>query len=144
MGGVHQLAYLGEGGRWVDVAGATGPIADGDWADALVRARERMVRAWADDALLAAPVHGPGAVMPGRDALDAWVMETVTHTWDLTRAVDPTGVLDEELGRAALATAHRVMPDAPRGGPVPFGPVRPAPADADPTTELATWLGRKA
>ncbi|GAA2743726.1 TIGR03086 family metal-binding protein [Kitasatospora cinereorecta] len=142
VGGVHRIAYVGEGGLALDVPAAAGEIEDHAWAAALGRARDRAAAAWADDATLDRLAHVPWGVMPGRFALGGYVMEAVTHTWDIARVVDPGAALDDELALTALAIAEQVLPADERGGDVPFGRVQPAPAGADPTTRLAAWLGR--
>ncbi|MEV0531759.1 TIGR03086 family metal-binding protein [Kitasatospora sp. NPDC050463] len=142
VGGVHRLAYMGEGGRAEDVVAATDELADDAWPAALGRARARAVAAWADDAKLDRPTVAPWGEVPGRAALGGYVMEAVTHSWDIARALDSRLALDEQLALTALAIAEAVLPPESRGGPVPFGTVRPAPADADAYTRLAAWLGR--
>ncbi|GAA2153916.1 TIGR03086 family metal-binding protein [Kitasatospora kazusensis] len=142
VGGMHRAAYIGEGGHPTDVAALVGEAADDAWPAVLGRARARMAAAWADDATLERPTAVPWGTVPGRAALGGYFMELVTHSWDLAQAVAPGTVLDEELGRVALAFAEQALPAERRGPGVPFGPVRPAPADADPTTRLAAWLGR--
>ncbi|MFC5664071.1 TIGR03086 family metal-binding protein [Kitasatospora misakiensis] len=143
VGGVHRLAYMGEGGRCEDVVAATGEQPDDGWPAALGRARARVTTAWAEDAKLDRPTFAPWGEVPGRAAVGGYVLETVTHAWDIARALDTTLPLDERLGEAALGIALAVLPAEPRGGAVPFGPVRPAPADADAYTRLAAYLGRE-
>ncbi len=143
VGGVHRLAYMGEGGRSEDVVAATGDLPDDGWPAALGRARTRVTAAWADDAKLDRPASAPWGEVPGRAAVGGYVLETVAHAWDIARALDTALPLDDRLGEAALAIALAVLPAEPRGGAVPFGPVRTAPADADPTTRLAAYLGRE-
>ncbi|MFE2720897.1 TIGR03086 family metal-binding protein [Kitasatospora sp. NPDC059327] len=143
VGGVHRLAYIGEGGRAEDVVAATDELADDAWPAALGRARARAVAAWADDAKLDRPAVAPWGEVPGRAALGGYVMETVTHSWDIARALGSRLALDERLALTALSIAEAVLAPEHRGGPVPFGPVRPAPAGADAYTRLAAWLGRE-
>ncbi|WP_380285021.1 TIGR03086 family metal-binding protein [Kitasatospora purpeofusca] len=146
VGGIHRLAHTGEGGLCTDVAAATGGVADDGWPAALGRARARVSAAWAEDAKLDRPTSVPWGEVPGRDAVGGYVLETVVHSWDIARALG-TGFplderLDERLGEAALAIALAALPAEPRGGDVPFGPVRPAPAGSDAYTRLAAHTGR--
>ncbi|AUY51891.1 TIGR03086 family metal-binding protein [Streptomyces sp. CB01881] len=143
VGGMHRLAYIGEGGRAEDVVAATGDLADDAWPAAFDRARARVTAAWADDAKLDRPSFAPWGEVPGRAAVGGYVMEVVTHSWDIARTLGSGLALDEQLAEGALAAATAILPAGNRGGPVPFGPVRPAPADADATTRLAAWLGRE-
>lgn len=143
VGGVHRLAYIGEGGFAQDVAAQTGEIEDGEWPAVLGRARARVEAAWADDARLDRPAVAPWGEVPGRAAVGGYVMEVTTHTWDLAQALGSDMPLDESVAHAALGIARFVLPAEPRGGAVPFGRVRPAPADAGPYAQLAAWLGRE-
>ncbi|MEU8527785.1 TIGR03086 family metal-binding protein [Streptomyces sp. NPDC048629] len=143
LGAVHRIAYVGEGGRGMDLPAAAGAIEDADWGGAFGRSRDRLAAAWADAAKLDREVEVPWGRVPGRVALSGYVMEVVTHTWDIAQVIDPEGELDEELGHMALGIAQKVLPAAPRGGELPFGDVQPVPADADVHTRLAGWLGRK-
>ncbi|NMO36254.1 TIGR03086 family protein [Streptomyces sp. GMY01] len=142
VGAVHRIAYVGEGGRGLDVAAAAGRIADTDWGGAVGRAHRRLAAAWADEAKLDREVEVPWGLVPGRIALSGYVMEVVTHTWDIAQVIDPAAELEERLSQAALDIAQKVLPPEPRGGEVPFGEVRPVPDDADVHTRLAGWLGR--
>ncbi|MFC8508587.1 TIGR03086 family metal-binding protein [Streptomyces sp. NPDC057411] len=143
LGAVHRIAYVGEGGRGMDLPAAAGEIPDSDWGGAFGRSRDRLAAAWADPEKLDREVEVPWGRVPGRAAVGGYVMEVVTHTWDLAQVIDPEAELDEELGLVALGIARTVLPAAPRGGEVPFGEVQPVPDDADAHSRLAGWLGRK-
>ncbi|XIE77188.1 TIGR03086 family metal-binding protein [Streptomyces sp. SBR177] len=142
IGAVHRIAYVGEGGRGLDLPAAAGEIADTDWGGAVGRARERLAAAWAEDGKLDREVEVPWGLVPGRIALGGYVMEVVTHTWDAAQVIDPATELDEELSQVALGIAQQVLPPSRRGPEVPFGEVRAVPDDADVHTRLAGWLGR--
>ncbi|WP_033825986.1 TIGR03086 family metal-binding protein, partial [Kitasatospora sp. MBT63] len=109
LGGIHRIAYVGEGGRSLDVAAAAGEIEDDGWGPALERAKARAQAAWAADGTLDRPAEVPWGRIPGRFALAGYVMEAVTHTWDIARVVDASTVLDEELALGALAVAEQVL-----------------------------------
>ncbi|MFG3254092.1 TIGR03086 family metal-binding protein [Streptomyces sp. NPDC048172] len=147
VGVARRIAHVGEGGSYADAPPWAEDVRDDDWARAFEEARERIRAAWADDAKLAETVGVPWGTAPGGAALGGWTMEVVTHTWDLARALDLDGELDEtdgvnaELGAFALELAAMVPREA-RGGPVPFGEVREAPEGADAHTRLAAWMGR--
>ncbi|MER5637276.1 TIGR03086 family metal-binding protein [Kitasatospora sp. NPDC002227] len=142
VGGIHRIAYVGEGGRSQDVAAGVGEIADTAWAEVFERARARVTAAWADDARLDAPAFVPWGEVPGRAGLGGYYMEAVTHSWDIARATGQEALLDEELAQVALGVAQAVLPAEPRGGGVPFGPVQPVADDAPVYHRLAAWLGR--
>ncbi|GAA0694719.1 TIGR03086 family metal-binding protein [Kitasatospora atroaurantiaca] len=143
VGGIHRIAYVGEGGRSEDVPAWIEPVADDAWPAALGRARVRVTTAWSDDEKLERIASVPWGELPGRFALGGYVMEATTHSWDIAQVVAPEAALDEHLAQVALAIAEQTLPTDPRGGEVPFGPVQPAPADADVYTRLAAWLGRE-
>ncbi|MER6304591.1 TIGR03086 family metal-binding protein [Streptomyces sp. NPDC001739] len=142
VGAVHRISYIGEGGRGMDVPAAAGQIADTDWAGALGRARARAAAAWADDDKLDREFEVPWGEAAGRIALSGYVMEIVTHTWDIAQVIAPEAELDEELGHLAFTIAQKVLPAEPRGGEMPFAAVSPVPDDADVHRRLAGWLGR--
>ncbi|MEU9125215.1 TIGR03086 family metal-binding protein [Streptomyces sp. NPDC048506] len=142
LGAIHRIAYIGEGGRGMDLPAAAGEIADTDWAGAIGRARARAATAWADDAKLDREVEVPWGLAVGRIALGGYVMETVTHTWDIAQVIAPEAELDEALAHTALGIARKVLPPTPRGGEIPFGEVQAVPDDADAYRQLAGWLGR--
>ncbi|MDI5964629.1 TIGR03086 family metal-binding protein [Streptantibioticus silvisoli] len=143
LGVAHRVAYTGEGGRGLDLPSAVGRIADTDWAGAAGRAHARVAAAWADGTALDRAVEVPWGVVPGRAALAGYLVEIVTHTWDIAQVVDPAAELDAGLAQAALDTARAFVPAEPRGGAVPFGPVSPAPDGASVHVRLAAWLGRR-
>ncbi|MEX2971621.1 TIGR03086 family metal-binding protein [Streptomyces sp. C184] len=142
VGAIHRIAYIGEGGRGMDVPATAGVIADSDWAGALGRARARAAAAWADDDKLDREYEVPWGMAAGRNALSGYVMETVTHTWDIAQVIAPEAELDQELGHLAFTIAQKVLPAEPRGDETPFAAVRPVPDDADVHRRLAGWLGR--
>jgi uncharacterized protein (TIGR03086 family) len=143
VGDIHRMAYAGEGGRPRDVAAMAGEIADDDWPDTVRRARTRAAAAWADDAKLSGSYMVSWGDATGAVALRGYVMELVTHTWDLAQSVDPEADLDAELGAIALEAARQIAPADHRGPTAPFGPAQPVPAGAGVYDRLAGWLGRK-
>ncbi|MCC9308414.1 TIGR03086 family metal-binding protein [Kitasatospora sp. RB6PN24] len=144
IGGIHRIAYIGEGGRALDIAPAVDRVDDTDLSGALGRARARALAAWADDAKLDRVVEVPWGEMPGRMALGGYVMEAVTHTWDIAQTIGLDTALDEELALISLDVAQKALPaDRSREG-LPFGPLQDVPADANAYARLAGWLGRTA
>ncbi len=105
--------------------------------------RNRALRAWKSDERMAGPVRVPWGEVPGRDALSAYVMEIVAHTWDLSEGLGRPLALDPEpaeysrrrrgppsrTGRARGAASHRRWPP-PGGGADAYG-------------RMAAWLGRR-
>ena len=144
VGGTHRIAHIGEGGDWLSVPARMDGIADDGWSAAYEEARARFTAAWSQDAKLGGLVAVPWATaLPGAAAVGGYVMETVTHTWDLSQALGHPLSLDEELAEVILPIAREVLPADSRGEDVPFGTVREAGPDADAYARLAAWLGRE-
>jgi len=142
-GGAHRIATIGEGGDGMAVHPFVTGIDDDGWPAAYDEARFRVRDAWADDARLDALVQVPWGKAPGRIALSGYLMEGVTHTWDLSEALGHPVQLDPELAEFALAVARRVLPDEQRDADTPFDAAQPVAEGADAYGQLAAWLGRK-
>lgn len=144
VGGTRRIAVIGEGGDGLAVRPFADEVGDDGWPAAYDDARSRVLNAWADDARMDTPVRVPWGESPGRNALSGYVMEAVTHTWDLSESLGRPCALDPELAEFALATAHRVLPDGQRDDEeLPFDSAVPAPEGADAYGRLAAWLGRR-
>lgn len=142
----RRFAALGEGGDGTAMRAPAVPegIPDDGWAKAYGEARADLTAAWSADDLLDGSYALPWGQVPGRVALSGCLLDTVTHTWDLARALEREQPLDEELAAYALAVAEKAVPAERRGGPTPFAAVRSAPEGADAYGRLAAWLGRDA
>ncbi|WP_369184113.1 TIGR03086 family metal-binding protein [Streptomyces sp. Y1] len=144
IGATHRFAYMGEGGHAEDIVPAIEDPSDDGWQAALGRVRTRVTAAWAEDAKLGRPTFAPWGEAPGGAVVGAYLMETVTHTWDIAKSLDNGFVLDEGLSGAALGMAQLVLPAGHRSEDFPFGQVQPVAEDADVHTRLAAFLGRRA
>ncbi|TGA88177.1 TIGR03086 family metal-binding protein [Streptomyces sp. MZ04] len=142
VGGTRRFQVVGEGGDGLAVTPYADDVPDDGFASAYEKGRTAALDAWADDARLDAQVRVPWGDAPGRIALTGYVMETVTHTWDLSEALGRPLELDQELARFALGFAHQALPAEGRGEGVPFGAVQEVAEGADAYGELAAWLGR--
>ncbi len=143
VGATHRFALIGEGGDGMSVPAQVDGVPDDGWTTAYEEAHRRATAAWADDTSLAREVAVPwDPALPGAAAVGGYVMETVTHTWDLSRALGHPLALDQSLAEAILPIAQAVLPPESRVEGVPFGPVREAGAEADAYDRLAAWLGR--
>jgi uncharacterized protein (TIGR03086 family) len=69
------------------------------------------------------------------------INELLAHGWDIAAATGQSTDLAPELAEEALAMWQARLGDKPRDG-MPFGPARPAPADATAADRLAAFLGR--
>ncbi|MYS95551.1 MULTISPECIES: TIGR03086 family metal-binding protein [Streptomyces] len=142
-GGARRVAVVAEGGDAAAVRPFAEDVPDDGWTAAYDEARTRAVKAWAGDDLLDTVVRLPFGEMPGRAAVSAYVLETVTHAWDLSEALGHPRELDPELAEFALTVAQRMLPDEQRDENTPFASARPAPEGADVYGRLAAWLGRE-
>ncbi|MGW3950899.1 TIGR03086 family metal-binding protein [Streptomyces sp. NPDC004752] len=144
VGGTRRIAVVGEGGDGLAVAALADGVPDDGWAAAYEEVRIRVLKAWESDERMTAPVRVPWGEVPGRDALSGYVMEIVTHTWDLSEALGHPRELAPDLAEFALAIALRVLPESrPRGAETPFDAAVAAPEEADAYGRLAAWLGRE-
>lgn len=144
IAGAHRVANAGEGtsSDGPDVPAWTQELPVETLPGAYDEARRRLSAVWADDAQLDALVTVPWGHVPGHVAMAGSVLETVTHTWDLTHAINWEGELDPELAEFALAVARQAVPAEGRG-PSPFGEARRAPEGVDAYGRLAAWMGRE-
>jgi uncharacterized protein (TIGR03086 family) len=140
---LHKIARVGAGMDAWDVPDVIEGVDEDGWAGAFTRARGEAERVWADDEKLDRMVTLPWAVLPGRVALHAYTHEFTVHSWDLARATDRLAELDPDLAAQALRAFPKFAPPEARSGQGPFGPVVPAPDDADVYTRLASYLGRR-
>ncbi|MFG2124172.1 TIGR03086 family metal-binding protein [Streptomyces sp. NPDC048710] len=144
VGGTRRIAVVGEGGDGLAIHPFTEGVADDGWAAAYDEVRVRVLKAWEADERMTSPVRVPWGEVPGHAALSGYVMEIVTHTWDLSEALGHPGELDPELAEFALATARQVLPDSrPRDEDTPFDARHQAPEGADVYEQLAAWMGRR-
>ncbi|MFJ9907313.1 TIGR03086 family metal-binding protein [Streptomyces sp. NPDC101152] len=143
VGGSLRIAVVGEGGDGLAVRPVADGVPDDGWIAAYEEVRARVLEAWEGDDRLEAPVRVPWGEVPGRAALSGYVMELVTHTWDLSESLGRPVELDPELAEFALATARRVLPDPERDEQTPFASAVPALETADTYGRLAAWLGRE-
>jgi uncharacterized protein (TIGR03086 family) len=143
VGGTLRIAVVGEGGDGLAVEPFAEGVEDNGWAAAYDEVRVRVLKAWESDERMTTPVRVPWGEVPGHAALSGYVMEIVTHTWDLAEALGHPHELDPRLAEFALATARKVLPDSrPRDEATPFATRREAAAGAGAYGELAAWLGR--
>ncbi|MER5659439.1 MULTISPECIES: TIGR03086 family metal-binding protein [Streptomyces] len=143
-GGTRRIAVVGAGGDGMAVRPFLDGVEDDRWSAAYDEVRTEVQKSWADDARLDALVTVPWGEAPGRIALSGYVMEAVTHTWDLSESLGRPLALDPELAEFALGIARRVLPDERRDDEeLPFDSAVPAPEGADAYGRLAAYLGRR-
>jgi uncharacterized protein (TIGR03086 family) len=144
VGGLNRIAVAGEGGDSLAEPSHVDGVPDDGWVAVYAQAATRAGSAWADDAKLDTIFELPWGKIPGRFAVAGYLQEILTHGWDLAHATGQETERDPELAQFSLATAHRILPPEPRGGPrIPFGPPVEPSTDAGPYTQLAAYLGRQ-
>lgn len=143
VGVLHKLARAGAGGDARQLPDVAEGIPDDGWSSAFPQARGEVERVWAGDEILGRMVELPWATLPGRDVLEAYTHEFTAHSWDLAHATRRLAELDPDLATRALEAFSTFAPPEERSERGPFGPVVPAPEDADVYTRLAAYLGRR-
>ncbi|MEW2293933.1 TIGR03086 family metal-binding protein [Streptomyces sp. NPDC006743] len=143
VGSSRRIAVIGEGGDGLAVDTTVEGVPDDGWPAAYDEVRTRVLKAWASDERMTAMTRAPWGEVPGRAALTGYVMELVTHTWDLNEALGRPMALDAELAEFSLANARRVLAEPERDARVPFGSAQPVSEDAGAYERLAAWLGRR-
>ncbi|HEX2805338.1 MAG TPA: TIGR03086 family metal-binding protein [Kineosporiaceae bacterium] len=138
---LRRITHVADGGDALDIP-TLSEVPDAELGAAAVADGERLKAVWSDDSVLDRPLRLPWVTLPGRAAAMAYTQEVAVHSWDLATAVGRAGSLDPALAAALEPAARQFVPESPRGGPVPFGPVVEVPADAGPYLRLVGWLGR--
>ncbi|MEV0803841.1 TIGR03086 family metal-binding protein [Kribbella sp. NPDC050281] len=142
----HLLTVVGRidlalnGGNALDIPHITTGVDDvpAEWK----QRRTALDETLAADGVLDRTCKLPWATLPGAAAIAAYTTELTMHSWDLAKATDRLGQLDDALATYCLPLVHQFVPADHRGGPIPFGPVVPVADDASPYDQLAGWQGR--
>lgn len=116
--------------------------ADG-WVAAFESARESVLEAWSDDALLGKMYTLPWATLPGAGIVTMYAMETALHSWDLAVATGQEDLLDDSVSETLLPTAQQFLPAEHRGGDIPFAAVVEIDDDFRAADRLAAYCGRR-
>src|SRR5205814_2224247 len=96
---IGVLARVTALGRGEDIFGVSldVKISDDGWPEAVADSLAEVRSVWADDAVLAKPVHLPWMDGTGADVLRGWTNEVVVHTWDLAIATGERPTWDEDV-----------------------------------------------
>jgi uncharacterized protein (TIGR03086 family) len=118
-------------------------VTPADWHDAMVAARDKAHAGWARPGSLEQEYEVPWGTFSGDLIVGTYMLELVTHTWDLADALGRTAQLDAALAEAAFPFAETMLPAEPRGGELPFAAVVTLADDAPVTDRLAGYMGRR-
>jgi uncharacterized protein (TIGR03086 family) len=143
----HLMTVVGRinlaltGGNPLDLPTVTTGVDDfpGTWKER----RTTLDATLANDAVLTQICKLPWGTLPGAAAIAAYTGELTTHSWDLAKATDRLGLLDDGLAEHCLPLVRQFIPAEPRGGHIPFGPVVAVADDASPYDQFVAWQGRK-
>jgi uncharacterized protein (TIGR03086 family) len=141
IGGNLRFVAIAQGEPGASVP-ATGDFVTDDPVMPYRESAAALSKAWSDPAVLERTVQMPFGDFPGEFALGIHIVETVVHTWDLSKATGQPTELDPELCEAAWERTKDID-DSFRGPGRPFGQPVAAPPDATPTERLVAWLGRQ-
>jgi len=119
-------------------------LGDEEWAPAFDKSAQEALSAWGEPDALEGEIELPFGTFPSGVVASIYVMEQVTHAWDLARAIGTEGDLDPSLAEAILPFAHRMLPPESRkdtGGA--FDSAVGVPEGAPVYEQLAGFLGRR-
>lgn len=143
LGVAKRIAGIGRGEAQADELPTLNGVSADAWGAAFDQAMDEALEAWRDDTLLTRDLVLPFGTFPGPLVAQIYVLELVVHSWDLAAATGQRSILDDDLADSALPTAGAMLPPAPRGGEMPFGPVIAVADDRPVYDRLAGYLGRQ-
>jgi uncharacterized protein (TIGR03086 family) len=139
----NRIAGIGHDEEQPDELQTVSGLAAEAWSAAFDNVMSEALEAWSDDTLLERDLVLPFGTFPGPLVVQIYVLELVTHSWDLAVATEQTSVLNPALAEAALPVAAAMLPPEPRGGEMPFGHVVAVAGDRPAYDRLAGYLGRR-
>jgi uncharacterized protein (TIGR03086 family) len=132
------VAARGEQPDWTRSA----PPVAGDWSAAFAAGAASLLDAWAQAGDLEAVVVLPPGERTREFIAHQQLAEFCVHAWDLARATEYSGRLDEDLAATALAWASGALRPEYRGPGRSFGAQVPVDAGASAADRLAGFFGR--
>lgn len=118
--------------------------ARGDFRAAFGDAASASLAAFEVDGALDRIVNPGFGDMPGVALIGIATTDTFQHSWDLATATGQDNDLDPELATQLLAVSRQsIQPGFRSEDGAIFGLEQPAPAGANPATQLAAFLGRR-
>lgn len=140
---VERGRLLGLGEDVTDAPEVITGIDDDAWPATLTSTADNYWHVWNNAATLDREVVAPWGTFPGRTAILVSLNEVLVHGWDLAMATGQPAEADPILAEAALAIMQKALPETPRGGFIPFGPVVQSAPGAGATERLVNWTGRE-
>jgi len=141
IGGQYLIKALALGESVPDVNTGPGRYCTPDPLVAWEKARTGCAAVLGEDALGRPVPMGALGEVPLGDFLGGYILELLTHTWDLATATGQDADLPADLVHHAFATAQVVAPALRSAGHL--GPPRTPPARASEQTRLLAFLGRQ-
>ncbi|MEZ5343711.1 MAG: TIGR03086 family metal-binding protein [Acidimicrobiales bacterium] len=115
----------------------------GDYLAAYDKATNSCLSAFNVEGVLEGTVKAPFGDMPGMAFMGLAINDTLTHGWDLAKATGQSTDIAPELSAMVLKQVEASFQESFRGEEgAPFGPAKPAPANATNADKLAAFLGR--
>ena len=139
---MRKLIRANHGGDTTQVPDPADDLS-GEEGEAFGKTRAELEDVWAPDSELAKSCTMPWGTLSGRELLDAYTHEFTVHSWDLSRATGRDDRLDPTLAQIALDWYAENVAAEGRGEGGPFAQPVAVPADADPYTRLAGYVGRQ-
>ena len=123
---------------------AVAEAADAEAAAAFASAAAEALDAWRRPGALDGEIVLPFGTFPATVVARIYVLEQVTHAWDLASAIGAQAQLDQELAAAALPMAAEVIRPEYRGPePMPFAAEVGVSLTASAADRLAAFMGRR-
>lgn len=137
---------VGEAGRrqqLVEPADAVA-TADAELSAAFDKLAADALDAWRAPDAFDGDIVLPFGTFPATVVAQIYVLEQLTHAWDLAVAIGARGTLDESLAEAALPIAEAtILPEYRGEEPMPFAAAVAVAATAPAYDRLAAFMGRR-
>lgn len=138
VGGVDGFSAIGQGREMSTEEPSLTPA---EAVPALDGAAARALEVWSREGLLAETLTTPWGEMPGSVIAGFFLIEIVTHSWDISRGAGLDAAQDPDAVSAAFDLARLYADDSTRT-PQLFGPEVAMPETAPTIERLAGFLGR--
>jgi uncharacterized protein (TIGR03086 family) len=142
IGGQYLIKALALGEPVPDATTDPGRYCEADPVASWAKARTGCAAVLSAEALARPVPLGMLGEVPLGDFLGGYILELLTHTWDLATATGQDADLPADLVHHAFATAQVIAPALRAAGQL--GPPLPPPPRAGELTRLLAFLGRTA